>query len=119
MTGPSELALVQKALSSGLRNCVEWINDKTENRVQSDPSNQGLTPREIRDLLIDHVVNGGGTIQQHHETREQWQDRREFWYSVIVPIDLFEHGLFVELEVGDDDPDVPVVLLLNAHPQRK
>jgi hypothetical protein len=38
--------LVVQALTCSLSNCVEWINDKTANRVRSDPANQGLTPEE-------------------------------------------------------------------------
>jgi hypothetical protein len=49
-------------------------------------------------------------------------DRREFWYKIIIPVDPaedFPRGLFVELELTDDDPDCPVVSLLNAHPAKE
>lgn len=111
------LALVVKALICNLSNCVEWIDDKEANRVRSDPSNQGLTPTEIKRLTREHVrSNGPNCVEQLREERENWKDRREYWYRVLVPIEGFPHGLFVEMELLDDDPDVPVVALLNAHP---
>lgn len=111
------LALVVKALTCNLSNCVEWINDNEANRVRSDPSNQGLTPGEIKRLTREYVrLNEPNCVEQLREVRENRKDRREYWYRVIVPIDGFPHGLFVEMELLDDDPVVPVVVLLNAHP---
>lgn len=110
--------LVVQALSCALSNCVEWINDKEANRVRTDPVNQGLRPGEIIRLLREYVRDGDPScIEQIREQREGWSDRRDYWYKVIVPVDGFPNGLFVELELLDDDPDVPVVVLLNAHPQ--
>ena len=108
-------ALVTKALRSGLSNCVEWIDDKTALRVRNDPANQGLTPEGIKRLLLD-FVRRGGPVEQFPEQRDRWRQRRAFWYRVVFPLDGFAHGLFVELELSDDDADVPVVSLLNAHP---
>jgi hypothetical protein len=113
-----QLELVRKALLSGLSNCVEWIDDKTSNRVRNDPANQGLTPEGIKQLLID-FVRQGGPIEQRVEDREEWKNRRDYWYFAIVPVAEFTRGLFVELELTDDDPDVPIVSLLNAHPERR
>ncbi len=105
MTDPAQLDLVRKALTSGLSNCVEWVNDKMRKLVRDNPANLGLTK--------------GGSIEQRAEDREFWQGKRDFWYFVVVPIADSPHGLFVEMELIDDDPDVPMVLLLNAHPQSR
>jgi hypothetical protein len=114
---PAAHQLVVQALTGTLSNCVEWINDKEANRVRTDPANQGLRPGEIIRLLREYVrVSGPSSVEQIREQREAWRDRRDYWYKVIVPVDGFPHGLFVELELLDDDPDVPVVVLLNAHP---
>ena len=51
------------------------------------------------------------------EERENWRHHRDYWYFCIVPVDGFRHGLFVEMELSDDDPDVPEVALVNAHPE--
>ena len=111
------LALVVKAVFCNLSNCFEWINDKEANRVRSDPSNQGLTPGEIKRLTREHVrLNGPSCVEQLREVRENRRDQRDYWYRVIVAIDGFPDGLFVEMELLDDDPDVPIVVLLNAHP---
>lgn len=110
-------ALVVQALTCSLSNCVEWINEQESLRVRADPLNQGLTPKEIKRRLRDHVrVSGSSCVEQLREVRENWKERRDYWYRVVVPIDGFPHGLFVEMELFDDDPDVPVVYLLNAHP---
>jgi hypothetical protein len=110
--------LVVKALTCTLSNCVEWINDKTANRIRSDPANQGLRPGEIIRLLREFVrASGPSCVEQKSEERELWKDRRDYWYRVVIPVPGFPNGLFIEMELLDDDPDVPVVVLLNAHPQ--
>lgn len=111
-----ELALVRQALTSGLSNCVEWVNDQAARVVRNNPANQGLTPEGIKRLAID-FVRGGGPIEQRAEERTEYKHRRQYWYVAVVPVDGFHHGLFVEMELLDDDPDVPMVALLNAHPQ--
>jgi hypothetical protein len=119
MRSPEEqLALVQKALTDGLVNCVEWKDDRTVNRVLGDPANQGLTPHWIRNDLIRQVRAGEAQVQQRREDREQWRVEREFWYRVILSVEGFPRGLFVEIVLEDDDEDVPVVSLVNAHPHR-
>lgn len=114
---PTAHRLVVQALSCTLSNCVEWVNEKTANRVRSDPANQGLRPGEIIRLLREFVrASDPACVEQKREEREEWKDRRNYWYRVLVPAAGFPHGLFIELELLDDDPDVPVVVLLNAHP---
>ncbi len=115
MDPTEEYNLVIKALTSGLSNCVEWINDKTARQVRANPANQGLTPEAIKRLLLEFVA-AGGCIEQRREEREEYQGRREYWYRAIIPLEGFRTGLFVEMELTDDDSDVPVVSLLNAHP---
>lgn len=110
--------LVRQAIHSGLSNCLGWINDRTASRVRNDPANRGLTPDGIRELVIEHVRDGG-VIEGRREEREPWKDRREWWFYVIIPLADFPRGLFVEMELTDDDADVPVVSLVNAHPQVK
>lgn len=110
-------ALVVQALTCRLSNVVEWINDKQANQVRSNPANRDLGPEEIKTLVRDHVrAHGSKSVEQRPETRPQWVGKREYWYRVIIPLEDFPTGLFVELELLDDDPEVPVVALLNAHP---
>ena len=61
--------LVVKALTSGLSNCVAWINDGAARRVRGNPANQGLTPEEILRLLLEFVA-AGGLIEQRREERD-------------------------------------------------
>jgi hypothetical protein len=121
MDDPAEHALVIKAFQDGLSNCVEW--DQKESRrvfAQCD-----RTPQFIRQETIRYVKRcGGSVVKQRLETREEWRDRYHFYYQVILPLDGFKHGLFVEMRLTSgnepgDDPDFPEVTLVNAHPQLK
>jgi hypothetical protein len=60
-------------------------------------------------------VLGGGLVDLRLETREEYQNRRECWFRVNVPIAVFHRPLFFELELTDDDPDYPSVMILNVH----
>ena len=117
MSDSTELALVRKALTSGLSNCVEWINDRTALRVRNDPELQGLAPEGIKQEVIA-FVRAGGDIKQVVETRPEYKGQRQFFYNVVLPLTGFPRGVFVEIVLGDDDPDVPTVFLVNAHPQQ-
>ncbi len=113
---PAEHALVIKALTSGLSNCVEWVNSKTKRRVDTDPGLQGRTARFIVHELIAFVA-AGGRIDQVQETRSEYSHRR-YYYKAVLPVTGFLHGVFVEMELQEPaDPDVPGVILLNAHAQ--
>src|SRR5437762_979400 len=101
---PAELALVRRAIICGVTNCCEW-DDKAVEKVRTDPSLGGLLPEKIRELLVSFVADGG-MIKQVKETRGF---DREFYYKVIVPVGQFKHGLFVELELDDDDPELPTI----------
>jgi hypothetical protein len=70
----------------------------------------------VRDELVEYVAAGGAVIQVV-EKRPEYSDRR-FYYKVIVPMVGLPRGLFVEIVLDDDDPDVPSVLLVSAHEQR-
>ena len=117
MKDPVHHALVVHALTCGVTGCVEW-QPKEADRVRSDTNLKGLTPEGIVEELIEFVTNGGGKVQQINEKRPQW-GHRTFYYKVIVDYpQLFRKGLFVEMELFDDDPELPVVLLVNAHEQK-
>lgn len=111
---PAELALVYKALTSGLSNCVEWKNEEVMRRIRADASLQGLTPAAIRGELLA-FVGTGGTVRQIVEKREEYHILYRFFYKTNMRIPGFPTGLFVEMVLSDDDPDVPVVSLVNAH----
>jgi len=113
-----EANLVHGAIISRVTGDCEW-DDRAARRVRCDRDLQGLTPEYIRELLRDHVTQHGiGVIDQRPETRSEYSDYR-FYYRVIVPVEEFQHGLFVELRLVDDDPDAPAVRIVNAHEQRR
>ncbi len=79
----------------------------------------GLTALGIKNLVRD-FIRSGGTVSQIRETREEWRDRYKYNDKVIVPIEGFRHGPYVEMVFSDDeDPEDPVITLVNAHEQRK
>jgi hypothetical protein len=116
--------LVHQAIAAGIFGQIQW-DDRADERARSDPDLQGLTPEGIRRLLHD-FVRGGGRLDERSEARSDWleanADRqayyRDFWYRAVIPVaDLFQHGLFVEVRLFDDDPKDPWVEVVNAHPQ--
>src|SRR6266852_4092874 len=113
MSDPAELDLVVKAIKSGLDGCVEW-DVKVVNRLRQQLAPFSLKLIDIRSDLIRHV-RAGGEVVQHKEDREEWKDRRDFWYHVVVPTPLFRKGLFVKLELRNSDPELPEVNLVQAH----
>ena len=113
----AELALVRLALTCGTFGCCVW-DDRAARRIRGDRAFKDLTPDNILDFLCAFVANKGGEITQREEKRAEYSDRR-FWYRVVVPVPVFPHGLFVEMVLDDDDPEVPVVRLVNAHEQRR
>ncbi len=121
MAAPKDPAEVELALlairSCHVTGCCEW-DEKAARRLRGQPPLPGLTPEGIRDLLYDFVANQGGEVIQMQETRPEYNDR-PFFYKVIVPVQGLRHGLFVEIVLDDDDPDVPAVRIVNAHEQRQ
>jgi hypothetical protein len=111
----AQLALVRKAICSGLSNCVEWLDDKLQLRVRNDACLQGLVPKEIKRLLIEWVSCEGGHVFQNRETRPNWSGCQDYWYHVLIPVDGLPRDLFVEMVLSDDDGECPVVTIVNAH----
>jgi hypothetical protein len=120
-TTAARVALIQAAAASPLSNCFDWLDDEVVAVVRQRQDLHGLTPATIRRLAREWIVRHRGRIEERRERRrEDWMDRREFWYFVIVPVDPvddFPRGLFVEMELTTPDPEYPVVSLLNAHPE--
>jgi hypothetical protein len=118
MDGPEEYALVVKALICGLSNCVEWKDARTTLRIRDNPALRGLTPTAIKHETIA-FVNGGGQVKQVVENRPDYKGQYDFYYKVVLPLDDFPRGLFVEMVPVDEDPDCPCVALVNSHPQQR
>jgi hypothetical protein len=109
-------ALVRLAISCHeTTGCVEFVNVQLEQRLKSNPVLQILgTLKEIRALMIDFVL-ASGPVEFRKETREEYQHRREYWFRVNVPITGFPRPLFFELELTDDDTELPAIVILNVH----
>ena len=117
MEDPEEHALVVRAITCRTGGCIEW-KPRTLRRVLSADNLRGLVPSRIVEELIHHVLRRGpGAVVQKRETRMEYRDD-EFFYQVIVPIEHFPRGVFVELLMHDrHPPEYPVVLIVSVHPQ--
>lgn len=96
--------------------CVIW-HPKEAERVRKELAPYGLTPEGIQTETVEFAQDGG-SVHQVKETRSNYS-HRDYYYKAILPTPgLFRKGLFVEMELHDPDPDVPVVLIVNAHEQK-
>src|SRR5262245_19982481 len=111
---PNELSLVTLAITCGVIGCCEW-DERAARRFRGAPPMSGLTPNGVKSDLIAHVCKGGAVVQVP-ETRPEYNDR-PFYYKVILPVSGLRHGLFIEMVLVDDDPEVPTVHIVNAHEQ--
>src|SRR5207248_7286437 len=106
MDDHKEHALVIKALRDGLGNRVVW-HGKGAQLVRDDPELRGLSPEFILGEVIRLVrasADPESIVRQVPEKREGWRDKYRFYYRVVLPVQGFKHGLFVELRLtGDDD----------------
>ena len=115
---PAEHALVLKALTCGLSDCVEWKSDALMSRVRSDPDPQGLTPRTIRRDVIDLATRLPVAVVQVEETRGEYRAERNHYYKILLSYAGLPYQIFVELILSDDDPDYPAVTIVSVHRQR-
>lgn len=65
-------------------------------------------------MTIKHV-KGGGKVYQIEEKRAEYRSRHRYWYKILLEVDGVEKLLFVETVLHDNDPEFPIVLLVNAH----
>lgn len=111
------IALAEKAISlHKTRGCLEYVGTTLEKRLRKELAHVG-TLAAITSLLVNHV-SSSGLVELRPETREEYQDRRECWFRVLVPCSVSPTlltPLFFELELSDDDPDYPSVLIMNVH----
>ncbi len=112
---PAEHALVLLAIQLAARfeGYCEW-ESKAEKRLRDNPPIDGLAPRGIQRLLLEHVLAKSGEIIQISEKREEYKSRN-YYYKAIIPTEEIE--LFVELILVDDDPKDPTIKIVNAHLQ--
>ena len=118
MDDSQELTLVRKAfaLARGASGYVEWCDDRAVAVAREKLADlNGLTPEAVRTRAIDYV-NDGGAIIPVVETRPEWSDFR-YYYKVILPVEDFPRGVFVETRLIDEDPNDPVVHIVSAHRQ--
>jgi hypothetical protein len=69
-------------------------------------------------LTASQVSADPRLVEQRRETREEWRGEHDFWYRVILTLDGFPRGYFVEIVLADEDSDCPTVSLVNSHPPR-
>jgi hypothetical protein len=109
-----KLHLVNKAIASGILGHIQW-KESAARLVRCDPCLQGLTPEGIRALLRQFVLDGN-SLEVRREIRVEYLDPDElFWYRAVLPVPGFPRGLFVEVKLIDDDPEVPWVEIVSCH----
>ena len=109
-----EHAGVVAALTSGLSNCV-YYKSRLQDRILNDANLRGLTPKEIKRELINHVCQAGGSVvKQSKETRLENRDHG-YKYVVIVPFDDIPPGVYVEIIMHKPDLNPPEVLIVSVH----
>jgi hypothetical protein len=111
MSDSAEIVLAEEAVRHGVRTtgCCEW-DDEAAERVRSDSSLLGLTPEYIRDRLCQFIAAEGGKLQQVKESRPEYS-HRAYWYKAVLTEPGFKHGLFVEIELTETDPQLPGVTI--------
>ena len=117
MSDSAELALVMKAILSGISGCFEWHEGERARLNRTRSLLEGLTLAYIKQRVTE-FVSTGGEVQQVQERRPEY-GHRAYYYKAIIPEPDFPNGIFVEMELTDDDPELPCVTLLNAHPQSR
>jgi hypothetical protein len=118
MSDPAELDLVRRAICEArtTTGCCEWDGRAAERLRRDRAALRGLTLQAVKKAPIDFVV-AGGEIRQLAETRPEYNDRG-YYYKAVVPVFEFAHGLFVEIILSEPDPELPGVLMVNAHEQQ-
>jgi hypothetical protein len=111
--------LVRKAILSKCIGDFEWISRREELRLAGDLENCGFTPTEIKRITREWVRCGGAVLCKWEERGEYLHGRDFFYWVIVEGIDEFPDGFYVELQLTDDDPEDPIVHLLNAHPEKK
>lgn len=116
---PAELELVRQAICEGraTRGCCEWWLKSAE-RLRKSPPFHGFQAQTVRQVLCDFVADNPEALKQVAEKRLEYPDRK-YYYKVILPIAQLANGLFVEIILFDRDPELPTVLIVNAHQQRQ
>jgi len=106
--------LARSATGGYVTGYVEWCDDKAASIAREKLADlSGLTPEAIRCMSIN-FVSDGGKISQHEETRPDHLDY-PFYYKIILKLEDFPRGVFVELRLVDDDRQNPVVHIVSAH----
>src|SRR5437868_1783508 len=100
MNSSEAVALVTKAIMSGVTGCCEW-DEREAVRVREDTNLLGLTPEYIRQRLLQFVARGGH-VKQVRERRARY-GHRDYYYKAIIEEPGFKYGLFVEMELTDSD----------------
>lgn len=114
MPDPDDVELVRKAILSSTTGYCEW-SVSASRRMRSDISLSGLTEGGVKTLLQEYVAEGGA-IDRRTETRSEYP--QDSWYRVVVPVEQFRYGLFVEIILVDEDPEAPAVQIVSVHEQR-
>lgn len=113
LTDPERLQCYRNALANW--NCGGYVDFNEHAWAWLQAAFPTSTKRQIAHLLHRHV-QGGGTIDEQVETREEWKYLHEFHHDLRVQV----KGRLVYFETRlvyrkPNDPDDPRIEVVNAH----
>lgn len=116
MSPAAQLALVHKAICSGIFGHIQW-KDSAARFVRDDPDLGGLTPEGIRALLRQFVLDGHSPDVRQETRAEYLADDPDnpHWFRALLPVPGLTDTLFVEVKLVDDDLEEPWVEIVSAH----
>ena len=94
---------------------IRWKQSAIENMFRDFA---GYTPDHVENLILSHL-NSGGKIQEVKETRPEYLDFR-FHYDFVVTDPLSKNEkVYIETVITCDDPELPEILIVSCHKDRK
>lgn len=115
-TASQKYELVIKAITNRVGGCCIWEKSARERLLRAPPV-AGITPNGLIQELR-RFVEYGGRVTTVVERRPEYSDR-DVYFKAVMPFSELKHGLFVEMILHDEDAELPVVMIVNCHQQRK
>lgn len=76
----------------------------------------GIDPRELRELMYNHVARGG-EIDEVKEQRENWKAKYEYHYDLRLTLES-GRKIYIETRLQmETDPEDSTIAVVNVHDQ--
>lgn len=115
LTDPLLLACYQNALRNWRFNGYIVFEKEAAEGLRQHLSN--YSQKAFKELLFDFVMTNGGEVDQVAERREHWRDQWDYHYDLRLVIGGTKFYVETRLQYKDpNDPDDPLILIVNIHP---